>query len=176
MELRAIEPGDLGALQAFFRRIPDRDRAVFNEDVLDPAVVGSFIAPRNADDRVILVSDGTVVGWLALFGGAGWSSHVARLVVVVDPDVRGQGIGKQLAREGLLRGLKSGYSKLVIEIVADERAAISMFQAIGFEVEALMRDHVRDQAGAVRDLVVLAHYAQREFAGMQAIGLQTEVA
>ena len=87
------------------------------------------------------------MGWLALFGGVGWSHHVARIGLVVDPDARGRGFGKQLAREGLLRGLQAGYSKLVVEIIAEERPAIGMFQAIGFQIEALLIDHVRDQAG-----------------------------
>jgi L-amino acid N-acyltransferase YncA len=176
MQLRAIEPGDLEALQAFFRRVPEGDRTFFNEDVLDPDVVRSFITPRDGDDRVILIDEaGAVVGWLALFGGVGWSSHVARVVVVVDPEHRGAGIGKRLAREALRRGLTAGYSKLVVEIVADEVHAIAMFQAIGFEVEALLRDHVRDRAGTVRDLVFLAHHAEKEWSEMQVFGLQTEL-
>ena len=51
-----------------------------------------------------------------------------------------------------------------------------MFQAIGFDIEALLLDHVRDRAGSVRDLVVLAHHAQKEWAEMQALGLETELA
>lgn len=176
MDLRVIEPPDLEALQDFFRRIPEGDRTFFNEDVLDPEVVGSFMTPRNGDDRAILIDEtGAIIGWLALFGGVGWSSHVARLVVIVDPGNRGAGIGKRLAREGLTRGLKGGYSKLVVEIVADERPAIGMFQAIGFEIEALLRDHVRDQAGTVRDLVVLAHHAEKEWSEMQVLGLQADL-
>jgi L-amino acid N-acyltransferase YncA len=176
MELRVIEPADLEALQAFFGRVPEGDRTVFNEDVLDPDVVRSFITPRAGDERAILTDgDGVVIGWLALFGGIGWSSHVARLVVVVDPDHRGAGIGRRLAREGLVRGLTSGHSKLVVEIVAEQGPAIAMFQAIGFQVEALMRDHVRDRAGNVRDLVVLAHHAEMEWSDMQALGLEAEL-
>jgi L-amino acid N-acyltransferase YncA len=176
LELRVIEPPDLEALQEFFRRVPEGDRTFFNEDVLDPEVVRSFMTPRNGDDRAILIDEaGTIIGWLALFGGVGWSSHVARLVVVVDPANRGAGIGKRLAREGLTRGLKGGHSKLVVEIVADERPAIGMFQAIGFEIEALLRDHVRDRAGTVRDLVVLAHHAEKEWSEMQVLGLQADL-
>jgi ribosomal protein S18 acetylase RimI-like enzyme len=176
MQLRSIEPQDLEALQGFFGRVPEGDRTFFNEDVLDPDVVRSFMTPRDGDDRAILIDDaGAVVGWLALFGGVGWSSHVARLVVVVDPDHRGAGIGKRLSREGLVRGLRAGYSKLVVEIVADELHAIAMFQAIGFEVEALLRDHVRDRAGTVRDLVVLAHNAEQDWSEMQTFGLQVEL-
>ena len=177
MGLRPIGPDDLGLITEFFLRVPERDRTFFNEDVLDPEVVQGFLHPREGDQRLILHDDdGTVVGWLALFGGVGWSHHVARIGLVVDPDARGRGFGKQLAREGLVRGLQAGYSKLVVEIIAEERPAIGMFQAIGFQIEALLLDHVRDQAGAVHDLVVLTHHAEQNRSEMEAIGLEGELA
>jgi ribosomal protein S18 acetylase RimI-like enzyme len=177
MELRPIQSADLALIAEFFVRVPERDRTFFNEDVLDPAVVEGFLRPHEGDQRLILLDDdGTVVGWLALFGGVGWSHHVARIGLVVDPAARGRGLGKQLAREGLVRGLQAGYSKLVVEIIAEERPAIGMFQAIGFQIEALLLDHVRDLTGTVHDLVVLAHHADQARSEMEAIGLETELA
>jgi ribosomal protein S18 acetylase RimI-like enzyme len=177
MELRPIQAEDLELITEFFIRVPERDRTFFNEDVLDPAVVDGFLHPREGDLRLILHDDdGSVVGWLALFGGVGWSHHVARIGLVVDPAARGRGLGKQLAREGLLRGLKAGYSKLVVEIIAEERPAIGMFQAMGFQIEALLLDQVRDLAGNVHDLVVLTHHAEQARSELDAIGLENELA
>ena len=177
MDLRPIGPDDLELITEFFLRVPERDRTFFNEDVLDPEVVQGFLRPREGDQRLILHDDdGTVVGWLALFGGVGWSHHVARIGLVVDPAARGRGLGKKLAREGLVRGLQAGYSKLVVEIIAEERPAIGMFQAIGFQIEALLLDHVSDLAGEVHDLVVLAHHADQARSDMEAIGLESELA
>jgi L-amino acid N-acyltransferase YncA len=177
MELRPIQPGDLEAVTDFFMRVPEGDRTFFNEDVLDPSVVEGFFHPREGDQRLILLDeDGMVVGWVAIFGGFGWSSHVARIGLVVDPAARGRGFGKRLAREGLVRGLQAGYAKLVVEIISEERSAIGMFQAIGFQIEALLLDQVRDQAGTVRDLVLLAHHAEQARSEMETIGLQSEVA
>lgn len=177
MDLRPLEPGDLDAVKDFFARVPEGDRTFFNEDVLDPAVVEGFLRPRKGDQRLILIdADGRVVGWVALFGGVGWSSHVVRIGLVVDPERRGEGLGKRLAREGLLRGLQAGFTKLVVEIVSDEKSAIGMFQAIGFQIEALLLDHVKDRTGAVRDLVLLAHHAEQAGTDMETIGLETEMA
>ena len=68
MDLRVIETPDLEALQEFFGRVPEGDRTFFNEDVLDPEVVRSFMTPRNGDERAILIDEtGTIIGWLALF-------------------------------------------------------------------------------------------------------------
>jgi ribosomal protein S18 acetylase RimI-like enzyme len=176
MDLRPIQPDDLELITEFFLRVPERDRTFFNEDVLDPAVVEGFLRPREGDLRLILHDDDdSVVGWLALFGGVGWSHHVARIGLVVDPEARGRGLGKQLAREGLLRGLQAGYSKLVVEIIAEERPAIAMFQAIGFQIEALLLDHVRERAGNVHDLVVLTHHAEQARSELDAVGIGSEL-
>jgi L-amino acid N-acyltransferase YncA len=177
MELRPIQAGDLELITEFFERVPERDRTFFNEDVLDPVVVEGFLHPREGDQRLILLDDdGSVVGWVALFGGVGWSHHVARIGLVVDPAARGRGLGRRLAREGLVRGLQAGYSKLVVEIIAEERPPIGMFQAIGFQIEALLVDHVRDLAGNVHDLVVLTHHAEQGRSDLEAIGLESELA
>jgi len=51
-----------------------------------------------------------------------------------------------------------------------------MFQAIGFQIEALLIDHVRDQAGEVHDLVVLTHHAEQARSELDAIGVEGELA
>ena len=50
--------------------------------------------------------------------------------------------------------------------------AIGMFEALGFEPEALLRDHVRDKTGELRDLVVLAHIVEGTWSGMASAGLE----
>ena len=47
-----------------------------------------------------------------------------------------------------------------------------MFEAVGFEPEALLRDHVRDRSGELRDLVVLAHLVDGTWSGMASAGIE----
>ena len=77
--------------------------------------------------------------------------------LVVDPEHRGRGIGRALARRAVLEAVELGLAKLVVEVIADQAALIGMFRALGFEPEALLADHVRDRSGEVRDLMVLAN-------------------
>jgi ribosomal protein S18 acetylase RimI-like enzyme len=91
--------------------------------------------------------------------------------LVVDPDHRGRGIGRSLARHAVLEALQLGLTKLVVEVVADQEPAIAMFRSLGFDPEALLKDHVRDQAGELRDLMILAHAAEQAYAAMAAAGL-----
>ncbi len=158
-------------LQEFFARVPESDHASFAEDVFEPGLVESWLHDTRAR-RAVAVDGDTVVGYVAVLPLVGWSSHVGSLRVVVDPAVRGQGVGRALARHGLLTSLELGLTKTVVEVVADSVPAIGMFEAIGFEPEALLRDHVRDKNGELRDLVVLAHLVDGTWSGMATAGLE----
>jgi ribosomal protein S18 acetylase RimI-like enzyme len=168
-------PEHADAVRDFFTRVPESDHNSFAEDIHAPGIVDAWLADERAS-RAVALDGERVLGYLAVIPLVGWSSHVGSLRVVVDPDSRGRGVGRQLARHGLLTGLEMGLTKIVVEVVADAEPAIGMFQGIGFEPEALLRDHVRDRAGSLRDLVVLAHLVEGTWSGMETAGLSDELA
>lgn len=170
-ELQPLSAELRGPLEAFFARVPESDHNSFAEDVFEPGTVEGWLQDTRSR-RVVAVDGDEVVGYLAVLPQVGWSAHVGSLRVVVDPGRRGHGIGRQLARAGLLAGLDLGLAKLVVEVVADSVAAIGMFEAVGFEPEALLRDHVRDRSGELRDLVVLAHLVDGTWSGMASAGIE----
>ena len=171
MEIQPLAPELAGPVEEFFRRVPESDHNSFAEDVLAPGIVQTWLADTRGR-RACAVEDGRVLGYVAVLPLVGWSSHVGSLRVVVDPDARGKGVGRALARQGLVAGLELGLSKLVVEVVVDAVPAIGMFEALGFEPEALLRDHVRDKTGELRDLVVLAHLVEGTWSGMATAGLE----
>jgi ribosomal protein S18 acetylase RimI-like enzyme len=93
---------------------------------------------------------------------------------VVSPDARGAGLGRELARHALVQAVEDGLAKLVVEVVAEQGAALALFTDLGFTGEALLVDHIRDREGRLRDLMVLAHHVRDTWSGMDAVGL-TEV-
>jgi ribosomal protein S18 acetylase RimI-like enzyme len=169
MEIRPLEPRDEEAVTRFLQRVPEGDRTFFKEDVGDPAVVAAWSRPGAG--RSIAIDGETVLGSVALVPLTGWSSHVAELRVVVDPDHRGRGVGRALTRHAVLDALDLGLKKIVVEVVSDQAPAIAMFRALGFDPEALLKDHVRDQSGALRDLMILAHSVDEAHRAMQTVGL-----
>ena len=171
MDVQPLSAELSAPLEEFFRRVPESDHNSFAEDVLAPGIVQSWLGDPRAR-RACAVEDGRVVGYVAVLPLVGWSSHVGSLRVVVDPDARGKGVGRALARSGLLSGLEMGLTKLVVEVVVDAVPAIGMFEALGFEPEALLRDHVKDKTGELRDLVVLAHLVEGTWSGMATAGLE----
>ena len=173
MDIRPIEAGDSPALSGFFERIPESDRTFLKEDVGDPRVLEDWVQPRTG--RTIVVEDGQVVGALAIVPLVGWSSHVGEVRLVVDPDHRGHGIGRRLARQAVLDAVDMGLGKLVVEVIADQGPLIAMFRGLGFEPEALLTDHVRDRSGQTRDLIVLANSVDEQFAALSAAGVADQL-
>ena len=171
MDVRPLSPELAAPLEAFFARVPESDHNSFAEDVLSPGVVQAWLGDTRAR-RACAVEGDRVLGYLAVLPLVGWSSHVGSLRVVVDPEARGKGVGRELARAGLLTSREMGLTKTVVEVVVDAVPAIGMFEALGFEPEALLRDHVRDKAGALRDLVVLAHEVEGNWSAMQTAGFE----
>ena len=164
---------DSPALSGFFERIPESDRTFLKEDVGDPRVLEDWVQPGTG--RTIAVDDGQVVGALAVVPLHGWSSHVGEIRLVVDPDHRGRGIGRRLARQAVLDAVDMGLGKLVVEVISDQGALIAMFRGLGFEPEALLTDHVRDRSGQTRDLIVLANSVDEQFAALSAAGVTEQL-
>jgi L-amino acid N-acyltransferase YncA len=169
MQIRRIEPADRAALEAFLERIPDADRTFLKEDVADPAVVAAWARPSDA--RSIALEDGAVLGYVAVIPLHGWSSHVGEVRIVVDPAHRWRGVGRALARQAVLEALVLGLRKMVVEVIADQEGLVTMFRGLGFEPEALLVDHVRDRSGELRDLLVLAHSVEQQWASIAAAGI-----
>jgi len=173
MDIRPIEAGDSPALSDFFERIPESDRTFLKEDVGDPRVLADWVQPHTG--RTIAVEDGQIAGALAVVPLVGWSSHVGEIRLVVDPDHRGRGIGRRLARQAVLDAVDMGLGKLVVEVISDQAPLIAMFRGLGFEPEALLTDHVRDRSGQTRDLIVLANSVHEQFAAMSAAGVTDQL-
>lgn len=173
MDIRALEPGDREALERFIGRVPEADRTFFKEDVEAPEVIEAWTHPGPA--RAVAVADGEVVGYVAVVPLHGWSSHVGEVRVIVDPDRRGRGIGRALARRAVTEAIELDLRRMVVEVVADQEATIAMFRSLGFDPEALLTDHVRDQSGALRDLMILAHSVEEQWSSMVAAGIADEL-
>lgn len=169
MEIRQLEQRDSERIERFLARVPEGDRTFFKENVDAPEVVEAWARPGAA--RAIAVDDDRVVGYMAVVPLQGWSSHVGEVRVIVDPDSRGKGIGRALARHAVLEALSLGLTKMVVEVVADQEATIAMFRSLGFDPEALLAEHVRDQAGDLRDLMILSHSVEESWASMNASGI-----
>jgi ribosomal protein S18 acetylase RimI-like enzyme len=173
MHIRALEITDRDAVERFVDRVPEGDRTFFKEDVEAPGVLDAWTEPGTA--RAVAVQDGEVIGYVAVVPLHGWSSHVGEVRVIVDPAWRGRGIGRALASRALIEAIELDLRKMVVEVVADQEPTIAMFRSLGFDPEALLTNHVCDQSGALRDLMILAHSAEEEWSSMVVAGIADEL-
>ncbi|MDQ1663775.1 MAG: hypothetical protein QOJ68_3755 [Blastococcus sp.] len=174
VQIVELTPGHCEALLGFFADLPEGDRTFIKEDVTDPAVVRSWTGADAGGRRWVALEDGdgsSVLGYLAVRRQAGWSDHVGEVRLVISPGRRGTGLGRQLARHALTQAVDDGLSKLVVEVVAEQSAAVALFSDLGFSGEALLEDHIRDRNGELRDLMVLAHHVGRTWSSMSTLGL-----
>jgi ribosomal protein S18 acetylase RimI-like enzyme len=173
MNVVRLEGAHCDALLQFFRALPDSDRTFIKEEVTDPDVVRAWSAAEARGRRwVAQEPDGDgVVGYVAVLPLTGWSDHVGEIRLVVAPESRGSGLGRQLARHALVHAVEAGLTKVIVEVVADQAPSLALFTGLGFSGEALLVDQIRDRDGQLRDLMVLAHHVGATWAGMNAVGM-----
>ena len=173
MEVVELGEAHCDALLRFFQGLPEGDLTFIEEEVTDPDVVRSWASGSAGARRFVAVDGdgGDVAGYVAIRRLPGWSSHVGEVRLVVSPTRRGSGLGRTLARHALVTAVGDGLAKLVVEVVAEQGSALALFTGLGFTGEALLRDHVRDREGNLRDLMVLAHHVGETWSGMATVGL-----
>jgi L-amino acid N-acyltransferase YncA len=176
MDIRAPSGADLDALMGFFERVPESERTFFKEPVLDRATVEGWLLAERGRRGLALDDDGRVIGYVAIVRLSGWSDHVGEVRLVVDPEQRGKGVGRALARWALLQALEAGLTKLTVEVVAEQEGAVAMFGSLGFTAEGLLRDHVRDRDGTLRDLILLSHSVEDAWSAMETAGIDDALA
>ena len=82
---------------------------------------------------------------------------MAELRALVAPELRGRGAGRLLTEEAFRIALEMNVEKVIAQMTIDQQRAISVFRSLGFEPEAVLKEHVKDRDGRKHDLVILSH-------------------
>lgn len=178
VEIARMSGADRAALVAFVATLSPHDLLFVPRDLGHPKVVDAWMRSLDSGELSSLVarSDGKMVGCTAIFvDEMSWSKHVGELRVLVGPAWRGRGLGRTLIQECFAQALELGLTKLVAQMTVDQRAAIAVFEELGFRAEALLSGHVADRDGKMHDLVLLAHDVAAVRGRMEALGLSDAV-
>jgi RimJ/RimL family protein N-acetyltransferase len=178
IEIRMMAPADEALVLDFAQKLPVHDLLFLPRNISEPKVLSAWINEIERGDitSLLAVKDGKVVGCGTLVRDPhSWSPHVGEIRMVVSSDVRGQGVGRALSQETFALALGGGLQKLSVQMTVDQRAAIALFESLGFKAEALLRDHVRDVGGKKHDIVVLGHNIAQFQAQLEAFGLPEAV-
>ena len=175
VSLRLMDSGDGDALLAFARGLPEHDLLFLRRDITQPAQVETWVQRIEAGvttSLLLLDEDGTIAGYATVDrNDLPWSQHVAELRVLVGPTLRGRGVGRLLTEEAFRIALGMGVDKVIGQMTVDQHQAIAVFRSLGFQPEALLRDHVKDRDGNKHDLVILSHDIAAGQRTMAAVGV-----
>ena len=174
IEFHLMTRADEAAVLAFAQKLPTHDLLFLPRNISQPKVLSAWVNEIDRGDitSLLAIKAGTVVGCGTVVRDPhSWSPHVGEIRMVVSLDVRGQGVGRALSQETFAIALGAGLEKFSVQMTVDQRAAIALFESLGFKAEALLRDHVRDVEGKTHDIVVLGHNVAQVRAQMEAYGL-----
>ncbi|KJC45873.1 acetyltransferase [Bradyrhizobium sp. LTSPM299] len=174
IEFHLMTRADEAAVLAFAQKLPTHDLLFLPRNISQPKVLSAWVNEIDRGDitSLLAIKEGKVVGCGTVVRDPhSWSPHVGEIRMVVSLDVRGQGVGRALSQETFAIALGAGLEKFSVQMTVDQRAAIALFESLGFKAEALLRDHVRDVEGKTHDIVVLGHNVAQVRAQMEAYGL-----
>jgi RimJ/RimL family protein N-acetyltransferase len=158
--LRLLERADRDAFLAFTKTLPEHDLLFLRIDITNPDVVDNWLDNVDLGRTVTVIAerDGAIVGYGSLhLNNATWSQHVAEIRVLTGPQARGMGLGRVLTETIFAVALERGIEKIMAQMTIDQKGAIATFEQLGFQAEALLRDHVKDRRGEKHDLLILSH-------------------
>ena len=156
--LRLLAREDYEKLHAFFDALPDEDRLFLRHDVRDPELIRKWtenidlkhVIPIVAEDGDRIVADGTLQ-----ITTHGWMQHVGVVRLVTARTHRHVGLGTLTARELVALAEERDLEKLQVHVIDDDHGSVKMFQTLGFEKAAVLKNLVKDQHGNKRNLAVM---------------------
>ena len=175
LTLRLMTGGDAEAMLAFARNLPEHDLLFLRRDITQADQVEAWLWRIEAGvttSLLLIDGDSDIAGYATVDrNDLPWSQHVAELRVLVGPQLRGRGLGRLLTEEAFRIALGMGADKIIGQMTVDQHTAIGVFRSLGFQPEALLRDHVKDRAGEKHDLVILSHDVEAAQRTMAAVGV-----
>ena len=175
--IRRFQPADRDKVAAFAATLPEHDLLFLGRDLTHPRVIEAWldaIGDGWIDSLIAIDPDGEgepVVATAALVRDPlGWSAHVGEVRLLVGPDRRGAGLGRDLLEAIFTIAAAHGLAKLSARMTSDQTSSVALFESLGFRAEALLRDQVRGRDGKPHDLAILSLDPARATARRQAFG------
>lgn len=144
----------------FARSLPENDLLFLRNDITQEAVVAEWIQALGAQRiHTLLVEtpDGRLLGYGSVHHSKSlWTRHLGEIMLLVDSDQRGRGLGGRLARElmEIARGLD--LQKIWVQMMSTFHSAQTLFHHLGFIPEAMLHDWVIDRSGRTHNLLIMS--------------------
>jgi L-amino acid N-acyltransferase YncA len=170
VELWPMTPEDAPALLEFYSSLPVEDLLYLRADVTSPEAMDRWVEGIESGQawHLLAACQGRIVADGELdYPPYGWSRHVGELRLVVARELRGTGLSMIMVRDLIAQAVDEGLYKVIVQMTVDQQSAIQLFTKLGFRREALLAEHVQDQHGELRDLVMMTYFTRDFFVDPQ---------
>jgi len=136
------------AREADLSRVAALHAACFPDDAWNSSSLATVLAMPGADGRICLGDDGAPCGML-LDQCLGPEGEI--LTLGVAPAWRRRGVARGLVEDLIVRALAVGAQRLLLEVAADNTAALALYTSLGFERQGIRRHYYRRAQGPAID-------------------------
>lgn len=140
-DLQPVREADLARLAALHA-------ACFPDDAWNSSAIATVLAMPGADGRVFLAADGAPLG-LLLDQCLGREGEILTLGVALD--ARRQGVARRLLDDLVRRARAARVQRLLLEVAADNGAALALYRTFGFARLGIRRHYYRRAQGPAVD-------------------------
>lgn len=158
--IRPLVEEDRAALLAFGAALPPDDLLYLEDDFQSPEIIARLVNAHAAENwrQIVAVADGLIVGYSAVRRLPGWSNHVAEIQLIVSEGWRHSGLGTAMAPLIFAAARDLGVAKVIVEMLEQQGDGRAIFERLGFRVEGVLGDHVRDRHGQEHNLLIMAYH------------------
>src|SRR5215216_6280589 len=156
--IRRLFEEDRAALLAFGAGLPEDDRLYLEDDFESQEIITRLVNAAENWRQIVALKGEQIVGYGAVRRLPGWSSHVADIQLIISADLRRAGLGTVMAQAIFDAARELGVAKVIVEIVEEQAFGRAICERLGFRVEGMLSQHVRDRDGQQHNLLVLAYH------------------
>lgn len=157
-----MQPEDQERLLAFTQDLTKDDMMFLRLDISKPEVIADWVDKvRTGQTTTVLATNeaGEVVAYCSLhYSTQLWTSHIGEMRIFVSPDYRGIGLSKRLVTDIFQMAGEQKLERVQMNVAREQHHFQRMLESLGFRVEALLTDWLKDKAGRTHDLIVMSHW------------------
>jgi RimJ/RimL family protein N-acetyltransferase len=142
----------------FFLRLPEEDRRYLRIDVTRSGVVERRLEQAASGEVFRLwafVGDEIAADGALEFSGEKWGGHLGEIRVIVGREYQRRGLGTLLMQALFHVAEERGLEKIVMNMLEPQTSIRAACEKLGFRVDAVVPDYVKDQDGTTQSLVIM---------------------
>ncbi len=139
LQIRPAGRGDLPDIARIFRAVVARgDSFAFPEGMSDAEIQALWMGLGCY--AFVATANGAVLGSYSFHANQpGRGAHVANAAYIVDPAIRGRGVGRRMGEHSLVAARQAGFEAMQFNLVVSTNApAVRLWQSLGFAILATL--------------------------------------